>query len=116
VAPPASSAVWSQHYCGRVLQPHWGSDCTSGYPHSLDRSPSWYTGNAAHHVETCTFLWNYATNQIRGNITGCKFSDTGDGIASVIFGATTNATYRAWAYIGRSCCPHTIQAWTRTTY
>jgi hypothetical protein len=115
-APATSSAAWSQLYCDRVLEPLGRTDCASHWPHSLDRGTSWYTGLASHHVETCTFIFNLQTNQIRGNITACKWSDVGDGVASVQFGATTEADYRAWAYLNRSCCPHTVGAWTRTTY
>jgi hypothetical protein len=116
LAVPATSQAWSQSYCGVVLQPNWGSDCASNYPHSLDRTHSWYPGAAAHHVRTCTFLWNYAENHIRGYYTACKFSDVGNGVAEAVFDPTTNPTYRAWAYLSTSCCPHTVNAYTATTY
>jgi hypothetical protein len=53
----------------------------------------------------------------RGGIIDCQWSDIGDGTASVLFGATVTAKYYGRAYLhSDTCCNHTVNAWTRTTY
>lgn len=116
VVPASSQAVWSQTYCGFVMNPGSGS-CSSGGPHSLDRANSWYGGAAAHHVKTCTYLWNSVEGRFRGGLMPCQWSDVGDGVARVSFGPTTAAQYYGRALNhSDTCCPHTIWGWTRTTY
>jgi hypothetical protein len=113
VAPASSHAVWQQQFCGIVLQP-WAA-CSSGGPHSLDRSQSWYPGAPAHHVKTCTYLYNSSTGVVRGGVKDCRWSE--NGAAYVSFGPTTGASYYAFAENHQdTCCAHTIWGWTRTTY
>jgi hypothetical protein len=113
VIPATSQAVWQQNFCGIVLNP-WAA-CISGGPHSLDRAQSWYPGPAAHHVKTCAYLYNGSTGLIRGGIKDCKWSENGSGY--VQFGATTGVSYYGVVENhADTCCAHTINGWTRTTY
>lgn len=117
LAPAASQAAWSQGFCGVVLAPGTPA-CGSNYPHSLRQSVSWYPGLGAHHVRTCTFIWNLVTSQIRGGVTDCEWSDSGappPAEASVGFGPTSVAQYRAYVWNHAStCCAHTINGYTST--
>jgi hypothetical protein len=117
LAPAVSHATWAQSFCGIVLAPGTPA-CGSNYPHSLVHSVSWYPGLSAHHVKTCTYIWNLGTNQIRGGVTDCRWSDSGapyPAPASVAFGPTSVAQYRAWVWNhSDTCCNHTINGYTNT--
>lgn len=113
--PSSASAYWSQFFSCGALAPG-GAHCQSAGPHSLDRAQSWYPGPAAHNVRTCVYIYNHSTNQVRGGVVDCEWSN-GVGIADVAFGATTQASYRAYLYNApQTCCAHTVDGWTKTTY
>ena len=111
---PTTSQAWDQEWDCGVLQPG-GYRCPSHGPHSLEGSLSWYPGPQAHHVRTCTYIYNMASNVIRGGVIDCEWSD-GVGYGQVNFGPTYHARYRAYVYNAEAtCCPHTVKGWTYTT-
>jgi hypothetical protein len=109
------NGVYHQSFCGMLRAP--GHGCSSSGLHSFDSSTSWYPGPPAHHVKTCTYLYNARTNQVRGGWTDCRWSDVGQGQALVVFGPTTQPDYyaRAFNHID-TCCAHTIKGYAETTY
>jgi hypothetical protein len=116
---PSTSYGWSQFFSCGVLAPG-GAHSQSGGPPSLDRAQSWYPGPAAHHVRTCVYIWNHNATppQVRGGVVDCEWSDgAGTRIADVPFGPTTAIQYRAFSYNApQTCCAHTVDGWTKTTY
>jgi hypothetical protein len=114
--PAQSMAVWDQYFCGIVRAP--GEVCYSSGSHSLYMSRSWYPGAPAHHVKTCTYLYNNRTTAVRGGVIDCGWSDVpNNNTGYVNFGQTSAADYNARVYNHfDTCCAHTVNGYTSTWF
>jgi hypothetical protein len=114
---PADAHAFAVHFCGDVMFP--GAECSYPTKSHWDRVRSRYPGPEAHNVYSCAYMYNYATNQLRGQdqdpnppaVTCAHTWDTNP--LGRNFGVTTLSNYRSFnRYPSYNPTSHTIVGWT----
>jgi hypothetical protein len=93
-----------------------GYACMNSYQSHWDRVRTRYPGAQYDNVYACVYMWNYRTNQRRGDVQYCGLtwsSPTWNPIGHN-YGVTTAYDYKSWN-VYPSCCNstgHTLVGWT----
>jgi hypothetical protein len=102
--------AFAAHFCGSVQFP--GTECYHPTQSHWDRVRSRYPGPQAHNVYACVYMYNYSTNQIRGQFIPCAHTWETNPMGHN-YGVTNSSDYKSFnrypSYNGSS---HTIVGWT----